>query len=64
MENSGFQKGQFDHIFDRNFHPKLRPSLSNPGHGVPMDPTSECYRLFPRLFHIDFLKILHTPKLN
>jgi hypothetical protein len=35
-ENSlfpGFQKEQFDHIFYRNFHPKLRPNLSNPGHG-------------------------------
>jgi hypothetical protein len=24
----GFQKGQFDHIFDRSFHPKLRPNPS------------------------------------
>ena len=29
-----------------------------------MDPPSESYRLFPRLFHIDFLKLLHSPKLN
>jgi len=29
-----------------------------------MDSASESYRLFPRLFHIDVLKLLLSPKLN
>jgi hypothetical protein len=60
-ENSlfpGFQKGQFDRIVYRNFHPKLIPNLSNPGHGFLdkldyksffTNPRATPYTLFPFL---------------